>query len=143
TTVVSLTSVVSAVLVFLFFPRGAGSNFLGGMPFRPSQTLTGFNDQVNFQNVARITQNESVIAHVKVWRNGELVRGTQPLLLRGTTLNEYSGDGSGGSGAAWQWTRRVEAMEESVLEPGPEALTPIPVPFQPGERYRQEFQLDP
>src|SRR4051794_27792807 len=72
TTVVSLTSVVSAVLVFLFFPRGAGSNFLGGMPFRPSQTLTGFNDQVNFQNVARITQNDSVIAHVKLWRDGQL-----------------------------------------------------------------------
>src|SRR5207253_8649731 len=101
TAVVSLVSVGMAVLVFLFFPRGTGAGLLNPIQLRPSQTLTGFSDQVNFQNVARIQQNDGIVAHVRVWhkppaRAEELVQGTGPLLLRGTTLNVYNASGSGG-----------------------------------------------
>src|SRR3954467_7113547 len=84
TVVVSIVSVGMAVLVFLFFPRGTGAGLLNPIQFRANQPLTGFNDQVSFQNVARIQQNDNIVAHVRVWHRTadgeeELVRGTQPL----------------------------------------------------------------
>jgi hypothetical protein len=66
TAFVSLVAIVTAVAVFLLFPRGTGAGLLGPLQFRQNQTLTGFSEQVGFQNVAKITQNDEVAAHVKV-----------------------------------------------------------------------------
>ena len=38
---VSAVSIVLAVAVFLFFPRGSGANMLSPFQFRPAQALTG------------------------------------------------------------------------------------------------------
>ena len=89
---VATVAVALAVVVFLAFPRG-GSNMFAGMQLRSAQTLSGFSDQVNFEQVARITQNDRVVAHVELSRNGVPVTAAQqPLLLRGVTLDVYNSD---------------------------------------------------
>jgi len=112
---ISGTAIVMAVIVFLFFPRGTGANLLAPLQQRAAQTLTGFSDSVSFQNIARITQNNEVVAHVRVWHitadatgktTEQPIQGTT-LMLRGTTLNVYRG-GDGPVGSTWQWERRVE-----------------------------------
>src|SRR5881227_2149548 len=67
TVFVSGTAIVMAIIVFLFFPRGTGANLLAPLQQRATQTLTRFSDNVSFQNIARITQNNEVVAHVRVW----------------------------------------------------------------------------
>jgi hypothetical protein len=89
---VSAVAIFMAVAVFLLFPRETGAGLLGPLQFKPSETLSGFSDTVSFQRIAQISQNSAPIATVKVWKDGELVRGTEPLLLRGLTLDLYSGD---------------------------------------------------
>src|SRR3954470_9564738 len=77
TFLVSTVSVTTAVVVFLFFPRGAGQGVLGQLQFRPPSALTGFSDRVSFDQINQIKQNEEVVAHLIVWRNSEAVEGTQ------------------------------------------------------------------
>src|SRR5687767_3483692 len=131
---VSVIAITAAVLVFIFFPRGSVGSLMGPLQFRPSQTLTGFSDQLQFQNVARIQQNPAVVAYVNVWRDGEPVRGTMPLLLRGKTMQVYHGKdgptrdgfggpsgiggGGGGGGGAWQWTRSAPSSPALDVRPG-------------------------
>jgi transglutaminase-like putative cysteine protease len=132
-----------AVAVFLLFPRGTGAGLLGPLQFRQSQTLTGFSEQVGFQNVAKITQNDEVAAHVKLWKNDQLVEGiTEPLLLRGLTLDVYNGDGSKGGGR-WQWTRPREHASVSELQTGSSVSYAGQRVLPTEDRYRQEVTLQP
>ena len=109
TALVSGFAVAMAVAVFLFFPRGAGAGMLAPIPFRPSQTLTGFQDQVSFQSIARITQNPAEVAKVEVQVRPPGAPEFGPpadagvLLLRGVTLDAYNEDPD--SPTRWQWTR--------------------------------------
>ena len=109
TLLVSTFAISMAVLVFLFFPRGAGAGMLAPLPFRPGQTLTGFQDKVSFQSIARITQNRAEVAKVEVRlkKPGEGELGPPAdagvLLLRGVTLDKYDEDAD--SPTRWQWTR--------------------------------------
>jgi Ca2+/Na+ antiporter len=113
TVLISIVAVLMAVNVFLFFPRGTGANLLGPLQFKPSRALTGFSEQVGFQQVAKITQNDAHVADVAVWYNGKPADGTRPLLLRGLTLDYYNGNAEQGWGRQpYQWMR--------VLGPGVE-----------------------
>ncbi len=106
TGLISTIAITMAVVVFLFCPRLPTANFLGPLQFRASQTLTGFSENVGFQQVAKITQNDAVVAHVSLYHNDARVDGTIPLLLRGVTLSRYNGSGAqGGPGPAWSWDR--------------------------------------
>jgi protein-glutamine gamma-glutamyltransferase len=136
----SMVAITMAVTVFLLFPRNTGAGLFGQMQFQPSQTLTGFSDRVSFQTVARITQNQDIVAHVRVWKNGEPVNGTQPLLLRGTTLSVYDSDGSRPGGGAWQWLRgNSRPVRERELQ------TNADTNFvrHDGDEWRQEITLKP
>lgn len=115
TVLVSVASIAMAVLVFLFFPRGSGANILTAMQARQSQSLTGFSDQVDFQNIAKITQNTEPVAYVQLYRNESPVRGTVPLLLRGRTYNVYSGNDPPGGGPPWQWSSEPAANSPQPL----------------------------
>ncbi|HXE54410.1 MAG TPA: DUF3488 and transglutaminase-like domain-containing protein, partial [Tepidisphaeraceae bacterium] len=106
TGMVAVFSVTFAVFVFVIFPRGTGGGMLGPMRTLHSTALTGFADQVEFQDVAKITQSHERIAFVKLFHNGKLVEGTQPLLLRGTTLDRYQQPPQ--LGGVWQWTRSTQ-----------------------------------
>lgn len=103
TGLVSSVSVVTAVVVFLFFPRGMGAGLLGPLQFRPAESLTGFSEQVSFQRIAAITQSQEMVGYVKLYKDDQPIKGTQPLLLRGLTLDVYNGDDT--DGTPWQWTR--------------------------------------
>lgn len=121
TVLVAAFGLSGAVVVFLFFPRDAGAGLFGQINFRPGQALTGFSEEVSFEQVARIAQSQELVAHVELLVNGEAVKGTRPLYLRGVTLDSYTGDGGRGAGwgdrmrggwwpggrgsGAWQWTR--------------------------------------
>ncbi len=110
TGLVSSASVVMAVIVFLFFPRGMGQGILGPMQLAPGQALTGFNDQMSFQRIAAITQSTEQVAWVTLKKDGELIEGTMPLLLRGTTFDIYNGNDEE---AQWQWSRsRISSMSD-------------------------------
>ena len=106
TGLISAVAVVMAIVVFLFFPRGTGANLLGPLQFKPTRALTGFSEQVGFQQVARITQNTARVADVQVFKNDTPVEGTQPLLLRGLTLDYYNGNAENRWGRTpYQWMR--------------------------------------
>lgn len=101
---ISLGAVASAVVTFVLFPRGGAAGLFGPSQFRASQSLTGFSDSVNFQNVARITQNTQEIARVTVTRRDTPYQGI--LMLRGVTLDTYTGDGKApGMPDSYQWMR--------------------------------------
>ncbi len=145
TLLVSTFAVTMAVVVFLFFPRGAGAGMLAPLPFRASQTLTGFQDRVSFQSIARITQNPAEVAKVEVRarRAGETEFGPPGdqgvLLLRGVTLDAY--DQNPDSPTRWQWTqapRRQTKLLVAASDRGWRARrTPGP------ERFRQTITLLP
>lgn len=101
---ISLAAVLSALMTFVLFPRGGGAGLFGPAQFRASQSLTGFSDSVSFQNVARITQNTQEIAKVTATRLDVPYQGI--LLLRGVTLDTYTGDGKApGLPDRYQWLR--------------------------------------
>jgi Ca2+/Na+ antiporter len=150
TGLVSAVAIVFAVAVFLLFPRGTGAGLLGPMQFRPSQTLVGFSNEVGFENIARIQQNNEKVADVKVSRNGRPSGWTGPLLLRGMTLYNYTG---GHGVGRWRWSRSKpseDASEEYVIErnavqllpdaPGKAAAASLPTD---GDLWTQNIKLHP
>lgn len=137
---VSVVAISTAVVVFLFFPRGAGAGLLGPLQFRPAQTLTGFSDQVSFQQVAKITQNTEEVATVKVWRNDAPVAGTEPLLLRGMSLDVYTGsDNSDGRAFSWLRSALVEEVPHTASAGQPTTLARVEFT----DKWRQEIRLKP
>jgi transglutaminase-like putative cysteine protease len=85
---VSLAACAMAVFIFLFFPRGAGAGMFGQLQLQP-RTLTGLGSDVSLDSVTRIAQNNEIVAQVQLFKNERLVEGTQPLLLRGATADQY------------------------------------------------------
>jgi hypothetical protein len=138
TAAVSVFAVACAVLVFLFFPRSAAGRWFGQFQWRPQETMTGFSDQVNYQQLAKITRNNELVATVKMWRDGKLVDGTEPLLFRGLTLDYYSGVDDNYH-PSFQWTRSVSRpTDDEVAMHAP--WNPIGAIGTP--HYRQEVTLN-
>jgi transglutaminase-like putative cysteine protease len=104
TGLIATAAVISAVLVFLFFPRG-GAIMFAGTPLRSNQAMTGFSDIVSFQRVAQITENNSVMARVEISVGGTpLTHPIEPFYFRGSSLDTYSGREYRHVGQ-WTWTR--------------------------------------
>lgn len=141
TGVVSAIGIVTAVAVFLLFPRGAGAGMFGPLQFRQGQALTGFSETVNFQNLAAIAQNHAEVANVEVWRNGQPVDGADTLLLRGVTLDKYNRKGGRGA-AAWQWgSMSMRDDDGETVRRGQSWRMTDPEPGEPV--FRQQVQLLP
>ncbi|MEZ0266195.1 MAG: DUF3488 and DUF4129 domain-containing transglutaminase family protein [Phycisphaerae bacterium] len=88
---VAVVSLITAVFVFLFFPRGAGAGMFGGVQFRAGQALTGFSDDVSFGSITRIQQNTEIVANVKgTHADGRAFDGSRVLYLRGKTFDVYN-----------------------------------------------------
>lgn len=137
TGLVAAVAITTAVVVFLLFPRGTGAGFLGPMQsIRTAMPLTGFSDQVTFQDVARITQSHETIAFVKVWHNDQLIEGTQTLYLRGLTLDRY---GKQERTDSWSWTRTVQAPTPVMARP----TEPFEIQANVADRWRQQIALWP
>ncbi len=138
TALVSVYAISCAVLVFLFFPRSAAARLFNQWQWRPQEPVTGFSDHVGYQQVARIAQNDDPVATVKVWKDGVLVTGTEPLRLRGMTLDRYNGLDQLDR-AAFQWSRTAvwqnDRSDVSLHE------TWHPYLAQATPRYSQEITL--
>jgi transglutaminase-like putative cysteine protease len=139
TGLVSFVSIATAVFVFLFFPRGAGEGIFGRRLMSPEQALTGFSDKVSFQQVARIARNDAIVARVKVTINGQAPATPGPLLLRGMTLDSYSG--RSGGGPMWQWRRTISGGEHPF--PIGEGETASFTNDMPPNAVTQEINLQP
>ncbi len=99
TGLVAVAGVVSAVVVFLAFPRGGGASFLHDLPrMKPEESVTGFSGNVDFQDIARIQQNNEVAAHVEFAR-----QTVGPLYFRGNALDFYQADAD--KPDRWSWSR--------------------------------------
>jgi transglutaminase-like putative cysteine protease len=144
TFLVSTVSVAMAVVVFLFFPRGAGQGVLGQLQFRPASALTGFSDRVSFDQINQIKQNEEVVAHLTAWRNDQPVEGTQTLLLRGYTLDVY---GTEPLRSKPQWTRsrpRTPSGEREIGDDSAEGRASFSTTLDPAPVvWRQKVLLKP
>src|SRR5688572_11376945 len=137
---VSFIAIAMAIVVFVLFPRGAGAGMFGPLQFRPSQTLTGFSDNVSFEQLAKITQSNEEVAHVSIQRNGRPVSGAEPLLLRGVALDMYNERPS--VRGPWQWVRSpTRAEEPRSVDRGQTFQLEDDVPL--GERHVQHVYLKP
>ncbi len=132
TMIVSCVAIVFGVLVFLFFPRGSGAGFLGQFQIRPNQSMVGFSDQVDFQQVAKIQQNTEVVAYVHLSHNGKTVEGTETLLWRGVTLDRYNG---------MKWTRTPADDAPRTIDRDQAASLRAPGPTT--EEWVQDVTLQP
>lgn len=140
TGLISAFAVSMAVIVFLIFPRGRGAGLFGPVGPPPGQALTGFSEQVSFQNIARITQNDQLVAYVRVRVDGRPIEGTLPLLLRGVTLDVYNGSDTS-SGPVWSWARSPRATDVVLDIPAGETL--IDETYVSGPLVTQEITLLP
>jgi transglutaminase-like putative cysteine protease len=138
TGIVSCSALVMAIVVFVLFPRGDSEGVLSAMQLRPSQAIAGFNDNVSFQKIAQITQNNSVIARVELFEKDQKTTNGGPLLLRGSVLDTYNDPRTG----PWTWSRselRPDQQEIEFLGPDQEW-----VGFAFGNpQYRQVINLQP
>lgn len=138
TAMVAIVGVSFAVFIFVVFPRGTGGGMLGPIHQLHSTSLTGFSDQVSFQDVARITQSHEKVAFVKLSHDGQLIEGTQPLLLRGLTLDRYQKPNH--FGGDWEWTRSIKPpLYPHTVRPG--RSFPMAATGEPS--WRQEVTLWP
>jgi transglutaminase-like putative cysteine protease len=137
---VTLVGVSMAILVFIFFPRGSGAGMLGQLQFPKSDTLTGFSENVSFDEVHKIAQNNEIAAHVQVWKNDKPIEGSMTLYLRGRTLDTYKRD-------TWQWTRPMNfGFDETAAAAGVMIYNrsrQIPPPGPGVDIYRQRISLRP
>jgi transglutaminase-like putative cysteine protease len=110
TGLVAVYALVAAVLVFLLFPRGTGAGMFGEFRWKPQPAMTGFSEQVNFNQVARITENDEQVGTIKIWNGAQpqLFRGA--LMLRGVTHDYYNGTDDT-EHAAFQWGHTPRSME--------------------------------
>lgn len=138
TAVISSASLIMAVAVFLLFPRGSGANMFGGVQLRPSQALTGFSDQVSFDQVARISQNSEIVAHVQLYHNNVRTRLAAPLLLRGMTLDHYRTDTRSPGRSRW-----VRQRDFSATAMGVDAYKQMELERLPADDWRQHIALKP
>jgi transglutaminase-like putative cysteine protease len=90
TGMVATYAIACAVAVFLFFPRGTGAGMFGQIQWKSKDTLTGFSQQVGYQDFEKISQNSAEVATVKVFRNGEEAPFSGPLYLRALTHEYYN-----------------------------------------------------
>jgi len=139
TGLMSMVAVAMAVVVFLFFPRGTGEGMFSPVQLRPSQTLTGFSDQVSFQKVAQITKSDDVAARVEVYYDDHRLLTGEPLLLRGSVLDQYTGNDP--TLGPWQWRRAASPGDGEQAYAG--TMFPIPGATSSPHLYTQVITLQP
>lgn len=115
TELVSVVSLVLAMLVFLFFPRASTPTLMMQLQAAQRAPMTGFSERVSFDQVARITQSNDIVAHVALTKDGQPYRPPE-LYLRGTTLDIYTGGTTRREGLRWQWLRSMAAWESGRMQ---------------------------
>ncbi len=135
TALVSLVSLACAVVVFLFAPRGTGAGMFGRLQLRQPEVLQGFSDEVQFNQVAKITVNTTPVATVRVEHKGKLV-STGSIWLRGATFDRYGQ----GKNSEWHWMRQAAPSSEKTIGVDDAFISPIAPAL---DEWRQKFRLEP
>jgi protein-glutamine gamma-glutamyltransferase len=145
TALVSLFSIGMGIAVFLFFPRGATEDLWGRRLFPPPQVVSGLTDHVSMDQVAQISQSDQMVAAVKVKHDGKPWGGEQPLLLRGVTLDIYTGMPDKDSPVPpYHWERSDDGGGLKNVSAVPERFTPFDNrPVELAGDYEQEIELQP
>ena len=115
TGLVAVVSLTCAIFIFLFFPRGSGAGMFGQLQLHPPETLTGFSDEVQQNQIAKITQDNTPVATVKVTHNGQLMN-VGALRLRGATFDVYEFNAETGE-SRWE-TSKAHLSEGSLIGAG-------------------------
>ena len=139
TALASGVSITMAAGIFLFFPRGPGQGVLGQMHVRPPGSTTGFSDRISLSQINNIRQNDELVAHVQVWRNGKPVAGSESLYLRGLTLDTYGAD-TGRGFVRPEWTRSYHRGENREYFDGMAGELNFPAG---SDVWRQKIMLRP
>ena len=140
---VALAAAACGVVVFVLFPRGEGTAFLGRPMLDPKDAIVGFDDQVNLSDIAAIQTDDTPQAYVSVERDGRPLRSGM-LYLRGTTLDVYSNDPDAGDRWTWRRSRAGERLTQELrLDAG--LVTPLPADAPPPVRppLVQRIDLEP
>ncbi|HEX2973534.1 MAG TPA: DUF3488 and transglutaminase-like domain-containing protein [Tepidisphaeraceae bacterium] len=142
TVLITVFASIMAVIVFLFFPRGAGLGVLGQLQFKATSALTGFSETVRFDQINRIKQNDQIVARVTLYRDDKRIEGTETLLLRGLTLDTYGPDSyrDPRRRPRYQWTHAPYRIREDALNDERELRTFLTAD---GPLYRQHVRLEP
>jgi len=138
TAAVALVAVGCAAVVFLVVPRASGPGILAQLQLATPQTLTGFSDNPQFQGVASIQGDDTPVARVKLFRNGQPVRGGL-IMLRGVVFDVYGS----ADGPYQQWSRfrsDTEAHEVAAAHTVIGLTSKVP---EGAVRWRQEILLEP
>ena len=146
TALVSVVSIFMAVVVFLFFPRGAEGLWNRRFWTPPRASIAGFTEQVTLGQVTSIASSPEIVAQVEVRHLGKSWQGAQPLMLRGTTLDTYVDKGpQADPGARWEWEREGEDDEpEEISAKAGEVSLPFVTPTPAdNDAYAQDITLQP
>lgn len=138
TLLVATAAMVCAVGVFLLFPRGTGAGLLDPLQIHAGQPVTGFSKQLGYNQIARISQNNELVAYLEV-RDGDEPLRQGPLYLRGLVYDRYSG-AADDRGGPWQWHEATASQPITVT-----AVVGRQTPFgnqQPaGRQITQQWSL--
>jgi len=81
TGLISVAAMLAAVVVFLSF-RAERARGCSGRCSSSCGAAVGFSDHFGYQDVARITQSNEVVARVKVWHNDKPVQSGTLIFAR-------------------------------------------------------------
>jgi protein-glutamine gamma-glutamyltransferase len=145
TVLVSVVSIFMAVIVFLFFPRGAEGLWNRRFWTPPRASIAGFSEQVTLGQVTSIASSPEIVAQVEVRHLGKWWQGAQPLMLRGTTLDTYIDKGDQvNAGIGWEWEREGDDEEpEEISAKAGETSLPFAPTAADNDGYEQEVTLQP
>lgn len=143
-------TIVGSLVVFVLFPRTAAQTALGErLKAAGGAPTIGYSDEIDLRGGTRITASQEILFEMEVSDGeGAAVRLPTPVLLRGSTMDNYrTGGRRGGDGAAeWRGSRRRLAR----IDLGPEMRplshpgmtmeeAALPVEAAGSRRVRQEF----
>ena len=128
--VVVCSGLVLSVFLFVLFPRDVGRALFSTLPTDLVRYSTGFSDEVNLTSGTRITDSQRVVLNLRLPDRAP-ADADVPLLLRGTVLERYEGDGR------WTANPRPKVRMIEVRPPGFTTLGPP----EPVGTVTQEFEL--
>ena len=145
TGLMAVVSLAAAVVVFLLFPRGAGQAMLVPLQLQPQDGPDRVHRRGPVRPVARITQNDNVVAYAEVWKhegNGaetKLVSRRMPLLCGASRWTPTTPTAPKG-----EWKRNASdepadaQQAESTLAARPARRQPAPDGY-----WRQKIRCKP
>lgn len=127
TGLVGVASILVAVLVFLFFPRGIGANTFG-MQLPSAQT--GLSREASLQSAARVAQNHTEVAWLRIKRsNATVTQG--PIYLRAFVFDHYQP-------SLRNWSEDNDGFRSEIIFPDPLYTLDVAQRDAPSQ-YVQEF----